>query len=304
MLNKCCISINAHCNLACKYCHFYENSALDMAGVRAIDSAKLDKILSHILYFAREQNSPFTIGFAGGGEPLLDWSMLKQSIESIHKSDTQSLLSFYIITNGMLVNKAFLEEYKPLYPYVKLVISLDGDKTTHDTFRLQKNKSDTHAHIMRNIALYKTYFHTMPAINISVSRLSLERQNEILTFLHNHNFYELSFTRLFHCEDRALEISHKEFLDFVESFVSDRFIIRNFTAKEQKKCDCAMYGYMCGVGYNNIFYFNDRVFPCMRFAEDSKACIGLYDSSLSDIAHTMQNLQKPLKEGECYYELY
>lgn len=304
MLNKCCISINARCNLACKYCHFYENSTLDMVGVKAMSSHKLHTILSNILCFAREQNSPFTIGFAGGGEPLLDWSMLRQNIESIHKSDTQSLLSFYIITNGILINKTFLEEYKSLYPYAKLVLSLDGDAITHNTFRLQKNKSGTHAHIMSNIALYKTYFHTMPAINISVSKLSLERKNEILSFLHDSKFCELSFTRLFHCEDRALEISHKEFLGFIESFVSDSFIIRNLTAKEQKKCDCAMYGYMCGVGHNNIFYFNDMVFPCMRFVEDSKACIGLYDSSLSDISRTMQNLQKPIKEGECYYELY
>ena len=304
MLNKCCISINARCNLACKYCHFYENSALDMADTKAMSSHKLHTILSHILCFAREQNKPFTIGFAGGGEPLLDWKMLKQNIESIRKSDTQNLLSFYIITNGMLITKVFLEEYKPLYPFVKLVISLDGDATTHDTFRIQKNKSGTHAQIMSNIGLYKECCHSMPAINISVSKLSLDRRNEILKFLHDFDFCELSFTRLFHCEDKTMEISQKEFLDFIESFVSDKFTIRNITAKEQKKCDCAMYGYMCGVGYNNIFYFNDKVFPCMRFVENPKAHIGLYDSSLSDIKHTMQNLQKPREEGKCYYELY
>ncbi len=305
MLNKCCISINARCNLACKYCHFYENDGLNMPNIKSLDNEKLLAILHNILDFTQAKNLPlFTIGFAGGGEPLLDWEILKNTLHLIRKKDINKQLSFYIITNGILLNKKFLTEYKDFFSFVKLVISLDGDKDTHDTFRIDKDKKGTHTHIMKNINLYNTCFHEMPAINLSISKKSLTQKENILNFLLSNNFKEITFTRLFHCDDKALEITHTEFLEFISFFEPHPFNIRNTIARKEGKCDCIMYGHKCGVGYNNIFYFNDKVYPCMRYVEDDFNSIGNYSDSLFDIVNNMQRLQKPISEGECHYEKY
>lgn len=86
------------------------------------------------------------------------------------------------------------------------------------------------------------------------------------------------------------------------SFFEPHFKIRNIEAIESKKIDCIMYGNQCGVGLNNIFYFGDKVFPCMRFVENDKYSLGGYCDSLFAIEKTMQKLIKPV--GECYYEEY
>lgn len=306
MLNKCCISINAKCNLACKYCHFYENENLDMTNIESLNTQKLDKILTNILTYTQDNGlSRFIIGFAGGGEPLLDWQTLESSLNKIRKQDKNNQLFFYIITNGILINEKFLLSYKKLHNCVNLVISLDGDETTHNALRIDKLHKTTHKRIMQNIALYQKILHKMPSINMSVSKLSLERRNYILDFLLQHKFSDITFTRLFHCDNKNLEITHKAFLEFIDFFTSYKFNIRNIIAKEQNKCDCIMYGHTCGVGYNNIFYCNDKVYPCMRFVEDDRS-IGKYDDLLPNIIQNMQILKQPLDKliGVCHYEKY
>lgn len=306
MLNKCCISINAKCNFACKYCHFYENENLDMTGIESLNTQKLDRILTNILTYTQDNGlSGFTIGFAGGGEPLLDWQILESSLNKIRKQDKNNQLFFYIITNGILINEKFLLSYKKLHNCVKLVVSLDGDETTHDTLRIDKLHNATHKRIMQNIALYQKILHKMPSLNLSISKLSLERKEYILEFLLQYNFTDITFTRLFHCNEKTLEITQKEFLEFIDFFSTYKFNIRNITAKEQNKCDCIMYGHTCGVGYNNIFFCNDKVYPCMRFVENGRS-IGKYDDSLSSVIQNMQILKQPLDKlmGVCHYEKY
>lgn len=306
MIDKCCISINAQCNIACKYCHFYENNSLQMHKNKEFTQKELDTILSNILHYATINAIPrFSIGFAGGGEPLLSWDMLAQSLLSIHKKDTDKRLCCYIITNGVLLDSVILQTYKHLASFVKIVISLDGDCVTHNANRIYRNKKGTHAIVMKNIGLYKSLFNRMPDINLCVGILSLERKQEIADFLLDNDFCHLTFTRLFHCNDSTQEISQKQFMDFVHFFTQYPFIIRNIEAIKHNKKDCIMYGNVCGVGSNNIFYFDKKIYPCMRFIGDNVSCqyaIGKYDDSLERVQQSMQRFKKPITE--CYYEEY
>lgn len=303
MLDKCCISINARCNIACKYCHFYENDSLERTKIQPLNKIKLLKILHQILTYSNENLlEKFTIGFAGGGEPLLDKEILLESIEEIHKKDTKTRLYFYIITNGILANETFLEKYKRFTSFSHLVFSLDDDEQTHDYARVAKGGQGTHKQIMKNILLYKKIFGEMPTINTTVGKITLENKEKILDFFNQHHFSNITFTRLFHCKDKIQEINQEEFSQFVHFFTQPNIKIRNLEAIKQNKLDCIMYGNKCGVGHNNIFYFNDKVYPCMRFTENEKFALGDYDDTLESIQNRMNKLIKPVKE--CYYEEY
>lgn len=189
MLDKCCISINAKCNINCKYCHFYQNDSLDMNSIFSLNYEKLFCLLRNILEYSYLKNlSKFTVGFAGGGEPLLDWDFLGEALREIHTKDVENKLAFYLITNGTLMNKKFLESYRELYSYLKLVISLDGDRQTHDFYRIDKHNKGTHQLIMQNIAFYYEIFSQMPPINLSVSKNSLANKTNILDFLSKSGF--------------------------------------------------------------------------------------------------------------------
>lgn len=303
MLDKCCISINSHCNFCCKYCHFYENDSLNMPTIKPLDNDKLSIILRRILEYSNANNlKKFTIGFAGGGEPLLDWKWLSKSIELIKNRDVNKRLYFYIITNGVLVNDEFLHDYQRFTEYSHLIISLDGDKETHDCNRIDKNKQGTHEKVMHNIALYKHKFGKMPAINLTVGKLALKNKENILRFLETHRLNNITFTRLFHCQNKEQEITQEAFCEFIDFFNYPSLTIRNIQAQKDKKKDCIMYGNVCGVGHNNVFYFNDKIYPCMRFVEDEKCVLGKYDDELISVQKRMESLIKPVKE--CYYEEY
>lgn len=308
-MDKCCISVNAKCNLACKYCHFYENPNLDMSHIKSLDSKKILKILQNIYEYAIAKNlQDFSIGFAGGGEPLLNYKDIFFAINEILKIDSKNILRFYIITNGVLLNDRILNEYKQIRHILNLVVSLDGDEVTHNFHRLDKHRNGTHKIIMQNLKLYKNIFSKMPAINMVISRISLNNKKRILDFLLQNDFKNLTFTRLFHYDKKDLEISHDEFIEFIKFFAKFNFKIRNIDSMQTNKCDCIMYGNKCGVGINNIFYFNDKVYPCMRFSENPKYAISNFDENLFNIESNMRNLYKPhiniTQEKECYYEKY
>lgn len=100
MIDKVCISVNAQCNLACKYCHFYNNESLaNMEYAQGFSKKELSIILGNILYYADKNQIPkFTIGFAGGGEPLLSWNIISSALDDIYDKDDNKRLYFYIIT--------------------------------------------------------------------------------------------------------------------------------------------------------------------------------------------------------------
>lgn len=303
MLDKCCISINAKCNLACKYCHFYENNSLNMSKIKPLNYDKLLIILRRILEYADFNNlEKFTIGFAGGGEPLLDWSWLLESIKNIKTQDKYGRLYFYVITNGLLINDDFLNDFQQLTKFFHLVVSLDGNQQTHDFNRIDKKKQGTHERIMHNLNLYKQKFGVMPAINIAVGKITLRNKENILVFLERHQINNITFTRLFHCENKEQEITQEDFSKFLDFFSQTSLKIRNLEVRKDGKKDCIMYGNECGVGYNNIFYFDDMVYPCMRFSENKKFALGKYDSDLFLISEQINKLIQPIKE--CYYEEY
>lgn len=77
-----------------------------MHAIKELDSKKLITILTNILSYTKNENLPyFTIGFAGGGEPLLSWQILQNALSFIHKQDTEHKLLFYVISNGLLINE-------------------------------------------------------------------------------------------------------------------------------------------------------------------------------------------------------
>ena len=306
MIDKVCISVNAQCNLACKYCHFYNNESLaNMEYAQGFSKKELSIILDNIVYYADKNQVPkFAIGFAGGGEPLLSWNIISSTLDDIYDKDDNKRLYFYIITNGILLDYNFLQQYKKFSSFVNLVVSLDGDTKTHDVNRIDKKYQATHQKIMDNIKGYYITFNKMPNINLSVGKMAYGRKKIILDFLIRNGFDSITFTKLFHCNDKTQEITNEQFYEFINYFKSHNLTIRNIESIKNNKIDCIYYGNKCGVGINNIFYFDKKIYPCMRFVERQNGHIGTFDEDLSILESKMQKLLKPVSTKECYYEKY
>ena len=126
-----CLHIAHDCNLACKYCFAEEG---EYHGRRAIMSYEVGKKALDFLVANSGNRTNLEVDFFGG-EPLMNWEVVKQlvaygrSLEEEHHKKFR----FTITTNGVLLNDEILEFVNK--EMGNMVLSIDGRKEVHDRMR-------------------------------------------------------------------------------------------------------------------------------------------------------------------------
>lgn len=148
------LQVTQNCNLRCEYCVYSENINL---GQRSHSNKKMSiELAKKCIDFFHEHsintNAP-SIGFYGG-EPLLEFDLIKEIIEYANEKFKGKDLHFNITTNGLFLN---LNRAKFLYDNrVDIVLSLDGPKTIQNKYRKFPNGKDGTFDIIKdNIANIK-----------------------------------------------------------------------------------------------------------------------------------------------------
>ncbi|MGN0346879.1 MAG: thioether cross-link-forming SCIFF peptide maturase [Lachnospiraceae bacterium] len=126
-----CLHIAHDCNLACKYCFAGEGEYHGDRGLMSFEVGK--KALDFLI-----QNSGNRVNLEVdffGGEPLLNWDVVKQLVqygremEKVHNKKFR----FTLTTNGTLLNDEILEFANK--EMSNLVLSIDGRKEVNDRMR-------------------------------------------------------------------------------------------------------------------------------------------------------------------------
>jgi uncharacterized protein len=141
------LQVTQQCNLRCDYCVYsdnYKNRNHTNKKMTYEDAKRnIDFLMSH----SRDQSVVF-IGFYGG-EPLLNFDLIKKSILYAKERYSGKLINFNLTTNGTLINDEiinFFQEHD-----VMILISLDGPKEIHDKHRkFHNSKSSTFDRVMQN----------------------------------------------------------------------------------------------------------------------------------------------------------
>ena len=126
-----CLHVAHTCNLNCSYCFASQGR---FHGERAIMSFETGKRAIDFLVENSGTRRNLEVDFFGG-EPLLNWDVVKQTVEyarSIEKEKGKNF-RFTLTTNGMLVDDEVIE-YSNREMH-NVVLSLDGRKEVHDRFR-------------------------------------------------------------------------------------------------------------------------------------------------------------------------
>ena len=126
-----CLHIAHDCNLACKYCFAEEG---EYHGRRELMSFEVGKKALDFLVANSGNRVNLEVDFFGG-EPLMNWDVVKQLVEygrSLEEPHNKKF-RFTLTTNGVLLNDEIMEYLNKEMSNV--VLSLDGRKEVNDNMR-------------------------------------------------------------------------------------------------------------------------------------------------------------------------
>ena len=126
-----CLHVAHTCNLTCDYCFASQGK---YQGERALMSFEVGKQALDFLIANSGNRKNLEVDFFGG-EPLMDWDVVKQLVNyarSVEKQHNKNF-RFTLTTNGLLVDDDVIEfANKEMH---NVVLSLDGRKEVHDKLR-------------------------------------------------------------------------------------------------------------------------------------------------------------------------
>ncbi len=132
-----CLHIAHDCNLACRYCFAEEG---EYHGRRALMSFEVGKKALDFLIANSGNRVNLEVDFFGG-EPLMNWDVVKQLVEYGRSQEEahNKKFRFTLTTNGVLLNDEIMEFCNREMSNV--VLSLDGRKEVNDKMRPFRERS-------------------------------------------------------------------------------------------------------------------------------------------------------------------
>lgn len=132
------IWVTTQCNMQCKYC--YEGPEKPQ---KAMTRETADKAIAYIKRHFDALEDSFLIVNFHGGEPLIEFEIIKYIIAKLKDVFGSNIVKFGITTNGLLLDEE-TEKYLAENINYSLSISIDGARSTHDAHRLLKNGQGTY----------------------------------------------------------------------------------------------------------------------------------------------------------------
>lgn len=152
-LGKITLQLTQNCNFRCKYCVYSEEiNKRQRSHSTARMSWDVAKQAIDFLWKHSVDSKKINIGFYGG-EPLLEFPLLKRVVEYSKERFFGKDLSFNITTNGTLLTDEMIYYFRD--HNVSMMISLDGPKEINDRNRVFADGRGTYDAVMERIARIK-----------------------------------------------------------------------------------------------------------------------------------------------------
>lgn len=300
MIERCvrCVQLQVtrNCNFKCVYCSYAQVHKIERQHDTVNMSWDIAKSSIDFLYMHSKDSPQVAITFYGG-EPLLNYNLIKRSIEYSHSLFFCKDLSYHITTNASLLNEEILRFF--IKYRVNILISLDGDRYIQNKHRrYAHNGNNTFDDVLRNIkkiySLDKKYFEQHVRYNAVI--FEDESKEDTFTF-----FRELGIRKA----AVMIDYADKRGVDYMPSYNQaryDKYITsKKRLIREDKyiKFDNILntknaistewhHNGSCIPGVSRLFVnvYGD-FFPCEKTSEISSQCIGNVQEGL-DVSKVTQ----------------
>lgn len=235
------LSVTDSCNLACKYCVFSDNYALtkNLVSNKHMSKDTAEKAIN-LFYqtisnqFTENPKKEYRFTFYGG-EPLLNFEVVKFSVEYIKKLFKDKRFMFALTTNGTLLNEDMVKYLSD--NNVSLAISFDGCEEEHNRNRVFRNGEGSFKTVIENIKMIKEKYNHYFETNIGLSsvfdlRTNLRKNEEYFDLMErNHTLpmhlfanQVIDFNTNYYSQfDRKDIEKYKQDMDYLENkYVEDK----------------------------------------------------------------------------------
>ena len=254
--------ITEDCNLRCHYCFVRKKSQNRMPPKVAFEA---------IDFFVMESRDKKTLNITlFGGEPLLEFSLIREIVqyaENIANLNGKKI-SFNMTTNGTLFTEEILSFSQGKIAYL---ISIDGDKITHDKHRRTIDGKGSYDLIMNSLPLVKRYQHWLGA-RMTVYPDTVDKLADNLDFLYSKGFNQFIIGPSYgpKWDDKAFA-TYEDQMNRISRFYIEKtknkepFRMNFFESKNNERfCKTNTWG--CRAGRNGITVSAEGgLYPCSKF---------------------------------------
>ena len=250
------LCVTHDCNLACVYCYQTHDSHNKMS----FDTAK--QVIDWIFANKPYDMDGIEVSFIGG-EPLLEFDLVKNVYEYTHSKYKNEDYIFYATTNGTVLSESMKKWFYDHKDSFVLGLSLDGLPDTHNY-----NRSGSY-----NSIDIPFFVNTWPeqGIKMTLSEYSLENLADNVMYLHNLGFKEIDGVNLFEgnfdwSDEKYIKKLIPELRKLVDYYVEndgvavDQMLGRQIDICEEVNRPKRKW---CGIGTGALFFDTDgTIFPC------------------------------------------
>lgn len=263
------------CNLRCSYCYGEDGNYND-SGVMDINTAK--KSVDFLI--EKSKSDSLSVCFFGG-EPLLKFDLIKEVIAYCceKEKETNKKFGFTMTTNGTLINKEiedFIIDNK-----IKVQISIDGDKRTHDCNRYYSGKIGSHDMVLRKTESLRKKGLVDARATITGGELNLI---QIYDYLSSIGFAKIALSPAFNLlSDEEYEMLANAYIELYLNFEKRikekkyKEVLRNkiFMQELGQVNNSKIRRVSCGVARNlYAIDINGDIYPCQRFVSNKEFALG------------------------------
>lgn len=256
--------VTTSCNFSCRYC--YEGS--DKKAL-FLEEITVNNLINHIKSEVKDENEEIIIEFHGG-EPLLNFKIIKYTIEQMNESFPENKKHYGITTNAYYLNEE-IADFLAKWIDFNFSISIDGDRETNDKYRVTKDGKGTFDVVKRNAPLLlKKRSDVMARMTIKPDTVK-DLYNNCMALVDIG--FKVVGSSLDYYDDRwtedHMDVLYKELLKLRSIQIESkdiRFPITNFYCKKMG---------VCGFGrkYFNL-YPNGDIYPCIFCTGNPNFLIG------------------------------
>ena len=284
-----CLHIAHDCNLACKYCFAEEG---EYHGRRALMSFEVGKKALDFLIANSGNRINLEVDFFGG-EPLMNWNVVKQLVEygRSQEKEHNKKFRFTLTTNGVLLNDEIMEFCNREMSNV--VLSLDGRPEVNDRMRPFRNGKGSYELIVPKFQKFaksrgeKDYFVRGP-----FPRNNLDFGNDVLHYA-DLGFEKLSMEPVVAAPEEPYSIREEDLPQIMDEY--DR-LAKEFVKRQKEGRGFKFFHFMldlsqgpcvakrlsgCGSGteYLAVTPWGD-LYPCHQFVGNEEFLLGNVDTGV------------------------